>query len=76
MECKDTNGNTEVNTTDIERKIIKQVEVVGYVCVCCRLKECLCIFSLQTVNVSRHLYDLELKVLQASLKQVCLYNSL
>ena len=29
-ESKDTNGNTEVNTTDIEKKIIKQVEV-GYV---------------------------------------------
>lgn len=63
-ESKDTNGNTEVNTTDTEKKIIKQVEV-GYVCCC--LKECLfsCIFSLQTVNVSLHLYNLALKVLQA-----------
>lgn len=26
-ESKDTNGNTEVNATDIEKKIIKQVEV-------------------------------------------------
>lgn len=26
-ESNDTNGNTEVNATDIEKKIIKQVEV-------------------------------------------------